>query len=138
MSLFLLLVNFIAALVAVQLLRGDVPGSGSTSGSINFGGIFNAFLGVYQVFSSENWTNVLYGTVQAEIPLSQAVILAIFFSAWLLFANCKSMSPASRTKLMSSSHRVANVRRRHQRELQRCRGVEKGSTSYPLLGNSEA
>ena len=87
MSLFLLLVNFIAALVAVQLLRGDVPGSNN----INFGQIFNAFLGIYQIFSSENWTNVLYNTVQAEIPLSQAVILAIFMSTWLLFANCKSM-----------------------------------------------
>ena len=87
MSLFLLLVNFIAALVAVQLLRGDVPGSTN----INFGEIFNAFLGIYQIFSSENWTNVLYNTVQAEIPLSQAVILAIFMSTWLLFANCKSM-----------------------------------------------
>lgn len=87
MSLFLLLVNFIAALVAVQLLRGDVSGDNN----INFGQIFNAFLGIYQVFSSENWTDVLYDTVQAEIPLSQAVILAIFVSTWMLFANCKSV-----------------------------------------------
>jgi voltage-dependent calcium channel len=89
MSLFLLLVNYIAALVAIQLLRGDVP---STS-SINFGGVFNAFLGIYQVFSSENWTSVLYETTQAEIPLGQAVILAIFVSSWFLFANCKFPDP---------------------------------------------
>ena len=86
MTLFLLLVNFIAALVAIQLLRGDVPGNNN----INFGEIFNAFLGIYQIFSSENWTNILYETVEAEIPLSQAVIIAIFMSTWLLFANCKS------------------------------------------------
>ena len=85
MSLFLLLVNFIAALVAVQLLRGDVAGTSS----INFGDVFNAFLGVYQVFSSENWTNVLYEATQAEIPLGQVVIIAIFISSWMLFANCK-------------------------------------------------
>ena len=87
MSLFLILINFIAALVAIQLLRGDVPGNLN----MNFGQLFTSFLAVYQVFSSENWTNVLYLATQAEIPLGQAVILAIFFPAWFLFANCKSV-----------------------------------------------
>lgn len=85
MSLFLLLVNYIAALMAIQLLRGDLP----ASQTMNFGQLFNSFLAIYQVFSSENWTNVLYASTQAEIPLGQAAILAIFFSSWLLFANCK-------------------------------------------------
>jgi hypothetical protein len=89
MSLFLLLVNYIAALVAIQLLRGDVP-AGS---AINFGQLFNAFLGMYQVFSSENWTDVLYKATQAEIPFGQAAILAIFMASWLLFANCKFFPP---------------------------------------------
>jgi hypothetical protein len=84
MSLFLIFVNFIAALVAIQLLRGDVSGSST----INFGQLFSAFLGIYQVFS-ENWTDVLYETTQAEIPLGQAIILTIFISSWLLFANCR-------------------------------------------------
>jgi hypothetical protein len=85
MSLFLILVNFIAALVAVQLLRGDL----ASDSIINFGHLFNAYLGVYQVFSSENWTNVLYGATTAEAQLGQTVIVAIFISSWLLFANCK-------------------------------------------------
>lgn len=85
MSLFLLLVNFIASLVSIQLLRGDM----STTNTVNFSQIFNAFLGIYQIFSSENWTDVLYATIQAEIPLGQAVILGIFMSSWLLFANCQ-------------------------------------------------
>jgi hypothetical protein len=84
MSLFLILVNFIAALVAIQLLRGDMPGQDS----MNFGQLFNSYLAIYQVFSSENWTNVLYSVTQAEIPLGQAVILAIFIPSWFLFANC--------------------------------------------------
>lgn len=84
MSLFLMLVNFIASLVSIQLLRGDM----SSDDTVNFSQIFNAFLGIYQIFSSENWTDVLYSTTQAEIPLGQAVILAIFMSTWLLFANC--------------------------------------------------
>jgi hypothetical protein len=85
MLLFLVMVNYIAALVAVQLLRGDL----GEDTPLNFGELFNAFLGVYQVFSSENWTDVLYSTTGAEIRLGQTVIVALFISAWMLFANCE-------------------------------------------------
>lgn len=87
MLLFLVMVNYIAALVAVQLLRGDLGEDTPT----NFGELFNAFLGIYQVFSSENWTDVLYSTTSAEIRLGQTVIVALFISAWMLFANCEGL-----------------------------------------------
>ena len=45
MSLFLLLANFLAALVAVQLIRGDMV----SDQAMNFGAIFNAFIAMYQV-----------------------------------------------------------------------------------------
>ncbi|TFK68921.1 hypothetical protein BDN72DRAFT_646515 [Pluteus cervinus] len=83
MSLFLLLVNYIAALAAVQLLRGDLP----ASQAMNFGQLFTSFLAMYQVFSSENWTNILYNTTQAEAPRGQVVITTLFVTCWLLFAN---------------------------------------------------
>ncbi|KAF9557915.1 high-affinity cell membrane calcium channel [Agrocybe pediades] len=83
MALFLVIINFIAALVSVQFLRGDF-GDDLT---INFGEILNSFLAMYQVFSSENWVDVLYGAGMAEIPLGQTVIALIFISAWMLFAN---------------------------------------------------
>ncbi|KAJ7058571.1 Ion transport protein-domain-containing protein [Mycena amicta] len=83
MTLFLLLVNFIAALVTVQLVRGDM----TSDTAMNFGTIFNAFLAVYQVFSSENWTNVLYNTANAEINFGQSAIIVLFVAGWMLFAN---------------------------------------------------
>ncbi|KAF9078268.1 Ion transport protein-domain-containing protein [Rhodocollybia butyracea] len=83
MSLFLILVNYLAALVSVQLLRGDM----SSTTSVNFGQLYNAFLAVYQVFSSENWTDVLYEAGQAELQLGQTVIVVLFITFWLLFAN---------------------------------------------------
>ncbi|KAG2002361.1 high-affinity cell membrane calcium channel, variant 2 [Coprinopsis cinerea AmutBmut pab1-1] len=83
MSLFLMLVNYIAALVAVQLLRGDL----GNDANINFGELFNSFLAMYQVFSSENWVDVLYGAGQAQIELGQTAISLFFISAWMLFAN---------------------------------------------------
>ena len=86
MTLFLILVNFIAALVSVQFLRGDM----SASQTMNFGTIFNAFLAMYQVFSSENWTDVLYSSATAEATFGQTAIIVLFVSAWMLFANCAS------------------------------------------------
>ncbi|KAG2054237.1 hypothetical protein BDR06DRAFT_971678 [Suillus hirtellus] len=42
---------------------------------------------MYQLFSSKNWTNVLYSTAIAEISLGQVVIMIIFLCLWLIFAN---------------------------------------------------
>ncbi|KAJ6589250.1 Ion transport protein-domain-containing protein [Mycena capillaripes] len=83
MTLFLILVNFIAALVAVQFLRGDLP----ANQTMNFGTLFNAFLAVYQVFSSENWTDILYSTASAEKVFGQSAIAVLFVAGWMLFAN---------------------------------------------------
>ncbi|KAI6127016.1 Ion transport protein-domain-containing protein [Pisolithus sp. B1] len=85
MTLFLMSVNFLAALVAIQLIQGDM--SGNTT--MNFGQLWNSFLAVYQILSSENWTTVLYSATVAELALGQAVIVATFLSCWLLFANCE-------------------------------------------------
>lgn len=85
MVLFLLIVNYIAALVAVQFLRGDF----GNDTFVTFGGVYNSFLAMYQVFSSENWPDVLYGAGQAEMLLGQSVIVLFFISAWFLFGNCE-------------------------------------------------
>lgn len=85
MTLFLFLVNFLAALVGIQLLRGDVDGDEA----LNFAQLWNAFLAVYVIFSSENWTDVLYVAMEAEAGLGQTVIVAVFLCAWMLFANCE-------------------------------------------------
>lgn len=59
MTFFLFLMNFVAALMAVQLLRGDMD----ESDPINFSQVYNAFLGMYQILSTEDWTSVLYSAV---------------------------------------------------------------------------
>jgi voltage-dependent calcium channel len=84
MLLFLLLVNYLSALFAVQILRGDMQ----SSQTMNFGQIFTSFLAIYQIFSSENWPTVLYNSAAAEIPLGQSVIVILFIVGWFFFANC--------------------------------------------------
>ncbi|EIW52938.1 uncharacterized protein TRAVEDRAFT_155754 [Trametes versicolor FP-101664 SS1] len=83
MSLFLIEINLLAALFAVQLVGGDVK-SGEL---IDFGTLYNTFLGIYQVFSSENWTDVLYKAAEPEVPLRQSVIVVLFVAGWMFFAN---------------------------------------------------
>ncbi|KAG8724518.1 calcium channel protein, partial [Ceratobasidium sp. 395] len=83
MVLFLLLTNYIAALVAVQLLRGDMP----EGADMNYAQISLSFLGMYQIFSSENWTDILYNAAASEVQYKQAIIVAIFLCGWFLFAN---------------------------------------------------
>lgn len=41
----------------------------------------------FQIFSSENWTDILYSSTAAEAAYGQAWISAIFLSGWFLFAN---------------------------------------------------
>ena len=84
MVLFLMIVNYLAALFVAQILRGDMP----SSLAMNFGEIFTSFLAVYQVFSSENWTSVLYSSSTAEVHLGQAIVVILFFVGWFFFANC--------------------------------------------------
>lgn len=138
MSLFLILINFLTALVAVQLLRGDVQ----KGDFIDFGEIFNSFLAIYQIFSSENWTDVLYGAAEPEIPLKQSAIVVLFIAGWMFFANCALSyvySPLLEvTHECLCSHRATDVHCCHQREF-RCRGgIQEKSTSVSLLGISSS
>jgi hypothetical protein len=84
MSIFLLLANFLAALFAIQLFRDDV----TPDFNMNFNGIGTAFLAMYQVFSSENWTDILWEASNAEFPFRQQVIAILFVVLWFFFANC--------------------------------------------------
>ena len=91
MTLFLLLINFLAALFGIQLIQGDMAGTVT----MNFGQLFNSFLAVYQIFSSENWTTVLYNATDAELNLDQAITVCMFLCCWLLFANCRCIRSSS-------------------------------------------
>lgn len=93
MSLFLFLINYITALVGLQLLRGDLQKTDSRF--ITWGEVFNSFLGIYQVFSSENWTSVLYDAAMAEVPLRQSALVVLFIAGWMFFANCEYRIPVA-------------------------------------------
>ncbi|KAI8976389.1 Ion transport protein-domain-containing protein [Trametes punicea] len=83
MSLFLIEINLLSALFVVQLVGGDIK----AGDMIDFGTLYNSFLAMYQVFSSENWTDVLYEAAVPEVPLRQSAIVVLFIAGWMFFAN---------------------------------------------------
>lgn len=87
--LFVFLLTFLAAILASQLFRGQVPAQ-NIQGNMNyvqFSTIFNSFLGMYQIFSSENWTNIVYNVTMFNVQYHVAWIGAAFFILWFILGN---------------------------------------------------
>jgi voltage-dependent calcium channel len=84
--LFVFLITFLVAILAVQLFRGDIypiDPYGNTV-HITFFSLYNAFLGMYQILSSENWTINLYNVTAYNSYLSTGWIGACFFIGWFI------------------------------------------------------
>ncbi|KAF2199227.1 calcium-channel protein CCH1 [Delitschia confertaspora ATCC 74209] len=87
--LFVFLLVFLAAIFAAQLFRGEIPAQDEDGETIqiSFFTIYNSFLGMYQIFSSENWTTILFNATGFEAQFSTAWIGAAFCILWFIFAN---------------------------------------------------
>ena len=88
---FLFMITFLVGILASQLVRGDIP-SVSDSGNqneISFRTVWNSFLGMYQILSSENWTSILYTTTSFQNQYNVAWISAAFFILWFIIGNSK-------------------------------------------------
>lgn len=89
LMLFVFLITFLVSIFAVQLFRGELPQQDAYGNNIEvtFFTIWNAFLGMYQVLSSENWTTLLYNITSFDDFRNTAWIGAIFFIGWFILAN---------------------------------------------------
>ncbi|KGO72923.1 Voltage-dependent calcium channel, alpha-1 subunit [Penicillium italicum] len=86
---FLFLMTFLSAIFATQLFRSQIPDqdpSGTTI-MITFSNIYNSFLGMYQILSSENWTTILYNATVYTTKYNTAWISAAFLTLWFIVAN---------------------------------------------------
>ncbi|KAI1339600.1 Ion transport protein-domain-containing protein [Xylariaceae sp. FL0016] len=86
--IFVFLITFIMAIFAVQLFRGELPlydNSGELV-RISFYNIFNSFLGMYQILSSENWTDVLYNVTAFTTEQNTSWYGALFLIGWFILA----------------------------------------------------
>lgn len=88
LMLFVFLITFLVSIFAVQLFRGEITPQDPSGNDIRitFASIFNSFLGMYQILSSENWTAVLYTVTGFTKRLDTAWIGAIFLIGWFILS----------------------------------------------------
>ena len=132
MILFLLLMVGLACLIAAQLFRGDIPQEDDEGESVemNFKHIFNSFLAMYQIFSSENWTTILFSALSNEGQYRQAVIAGIFLCGWFLFANFIILQMF--IAVIAENFGVAEGQKRAQQLEQYLRKMEKPQPSFAV------
>lgn len=89
LMLFVFLMTFLMSIFAVQMFRGELTQTDPYGNTIEFPffTIYNAFLGMYQILSSENWTISLYNITAFNTARNTAWIAAVFFIGWYILAN---------------------------------------------------
>ncbi|KAG6015069.1 hypothetical protein E4U54_004335 [Claviceps lovelessii] len=88
LMLFVFLMTFFVAIFASQLFRGQIPkydGAGELI-NVSFFSMYNSFLGMYQILSSENWTEILYAVTSHTKEFHTAWIGALFLIGWFILA----------------------------------------------------
>ncbi|KAJ5902179.1 hypothetical protein N7495_002707 [Penicillium taxi] len=87
--LFLFMMTFLASIFATQLFRGQIPTSDPSGNTIivTFSDIWNSFIGMYQILSSENWTTILYDGTNYTVNFNTGWISAAFFILWFIMSN---------------------------------------------------
>jgi hypothetical protein len=85
---FVFLMTFLMAIFASQLFRGQLPATDDDGEflRIPFNTIYNSFLGMYQVLSSENWTDILYSVTSHTTHLNTSWIGAVFLIGWFILS----------------------------------------------------
>lgn len=86
--LFVFLLTFLASIFASQLFRGELPAEddGETL-EVSFFSIWNSFVGMYQILSSENWTGIMYNVTSSTVQHGSSWIGASFCILWFIVAN---------------------------------------------------
>lgn len=83
---FVFLITYLAALFATQLFRGQID-KDDVGTTASFSDIYISFLGMYQILSSENWTDILYSATESTAKFHTAWISATFLIMWFILAN---------------------------------------------------
>lgn len=88
LMLFVFLMTFLMSIFASQLFRGELPAQTDDGDDIKvtFANIYNCFQGMYQVLTSEDWTDQLYNTTGAWVGFHTSWMAGIFFVGWFILS----------------------------------------------------
>jgi hypothetical protein len=86
---FIIILTFFVALLACQLLRGTLP-SRKRDGTytITFSDPLNSFIGVYQILSTDRWSDILFDVTAYSRGSASAILGPIFLIIWFMSAQC--------------------------------------------------
>jgi voltage-dependent calcium channel len=92
--IFVFLFTFLASIMASQLFRGDIPEEdpGGDTILVQFFDIWNSFIGMYIIFSSENWTSNMYNVTAYDQIFETGWLGAMFFILWFIISNLVIMN----------------------------------------------
>lgn len=82
---FVFLITYLASIFATQLFRTQLLDV--EDADINFTNIYNSFIGMYIILSSEDWTSILFNATSKTEPYNTAWISATFLIIWFVVAN---------------------------------------------------
>ncbi|KAI6779097.1 Calcium-channel protein-like protein [Emericellopsis cladophorae] len=87
LMMFVFLMTFLMAVLASQLFRGELPvfDDGELVRA-SFYTIYNSFLGMYQILTSENWTDILFSVTGYLTERETAWIGATFLIGWFILS----------------------------------------------------
>lgn len=87
-TIFYYLITYLAAILACQLLRGVIPlESDGDTNYFAFQHLANAFVAMYIVSSTENWTDSMYLAVECANTRFSRACIASFFIGWYIISN---------------------------------------------------
>ncbi|KAG1501400.1 hypothetical protein G6F47_004900 [Rhizopus delemar] len=84
LTFFIMLSTLLCSIIAYQLFEGVINETGE---EMRFFSIYNTFAALYQLFSGEDWTTVLYNVLDAGSTNSNSAIYALFLVFWFCFSN---------------------------------------------------
>lgn len=87
LMMFVFLMTFLMAILASQLFRGLIPlYEDGELNRITFYTVYNSFLGMYQILTSENWTEILFTMTGSTTEFNTAWIGAAFMIGWFVLS----------------------------------------------------
>ncbi|KAG1470308.1 hypothetical protein G6F56_002758 [Rhizopus delemar] len=84
LTFFIVLSTLLSSIIAYQLFEGVINETGE---EMRFFSIYNTFAALYQLFSGEDWTTVLYNVLEAGSTNKNSAIYALFLVFWFCFSN---------------------------------------------------
>ncbi|KAG0249803.1 calcium channel protein [Mortierella polycephala] len=78
---FLGVVSVMAGILFREIITEDYESP------MTFSDFYVSYLGMYQLFSGENWTDILYNVISGELPWTQIFTAIVFIIAFYSFAN---------------------------------------------------